>query len=101
MALEITTPVTTIEGFTAPTSYGRVSVIDRQAGTSLDCTVTLYLDEASYLAGAQYLNVMEINFTVNAPYNREIQGVDTLDLAHDFLITSLGAQSISAVKLLA
>tara|TARA_R110000868_G_scaffold172522_1_gene408384 strand:- start:79 stop:384 length:306 start_codon:yes stop_codon:yes gene_type:complete len=100
MALLINTPLTTIEGFTAATSYGRVAVVDRQAGTTLDSEVTLYLSEEAYLAGAQYLNIVGYSFDMQTAYNRDVDGSDILNLAHEYLIVKLGSQGIEAVKLL-
>lgn len=98
MALQLETPVTTIEGFTVANAYGRVAVADQQQGTYLDSSVTLYMSEADYLNGAQYLNVVGIPLSSRTPYNRDVDGVDVLDLAHTYMILELGTAGINAIK---
>lgn len=100
MALQLTSPVKTDEGFTVTNAYGRVGVADQLQGTYLDSQVTLYVSEEEYLAGAQYLNVSNLSKNIKTPYDRTKDGVDVLSLAHDYLIAQLGSQDVAATKVL-
>lgn len=100
MALQLETPITTVEGFTVDNAYGRVQVLDKYAGESITAMVEFFTNEQAYLNGAQYLNVVGLDFGFVGPYDRNTDGVDILNLAHEYLIASLAAQGVNAIKLL-
>lgn len=100
MALELTTPITTVQGFQVDNAYGRVSVVDNPEGTQLQAAVEFYVNETLYLGGALPLQTSGLDQFSIAPYNRDADGVDILDLAHDNLITQLGKQGVNAIKIL-
>ena len=100
MALEFTTPIITVQGFSVENAYGRVSVVDNPTGTQLQSAVELYVSEALYLGGALPLHTQGLDLISLAPYNRDADGVDILDLGHDNLIQQLADQGVVAVKLL-
>ena len=52
MALQFQTPITTVQGFQVDNAYGRVSVVDNPAGTQLQASVELFVNETLYLGGA-------------------------------------------------
>ena len=100
MALELTTPIITAQGFSVDNAYGRVSVVDNPQGTQLQSAVEFFVSEALYLGGAFPLQTTGLDQISIAPYNRDVDGVDILDLAHDNLITQLAGQGVVAVKML-
>lgn len=100
MALQFQTPITTVQGFQVDNAYGRVSVVDNPAGTQLQASVELFVNETLYLGGALPLQTAGLEDFSLAPYNRDVDGVDILDLAHDNLIAALATQGVVAVKLL-
>lgn len=100
MALELTTPITTVQGFQVDNAYGRVSVVDNPQGTQLQSAVEFYVNETLYLGGAFPLQTSGLDQFSITPYDRAVDGVDILDLAHDNLIAGLAAQGVVAVKML-
>ena len=97
MSLTITTPITTIEGFEVATSYGRVAVVDQINGKYIDSQLTIFTNEQAFLDGKQQMNANLECYTRNV-YDRTVEGVDILDLAHNNLIDLLAKQGISATK---
>ena len=100
MALQFQTTITTVQGFQVDNAYGRVSVVDNPSGTQLQSNVELFVNETLYLGGALSLQTSGLEDFSIAPYNRDVDGVDILDIAHENLIAALAAQGVVAVKLL-
>jgi hypothetical protein len=97
MSLNITSEITTQDGFVLPTSYGRVSVFDNTDGATLNSSVLIYKDEAAFLAGADAVKTgMSLNNV--EPYNRDVDGVDILDLAHDRIMAKLSTYGVRSEK---
>jgi len=97
MSLNITSEITTRDGFVLPTSYGRISVTDNYNGEQIACAVNIYKDEAAFEAGDSAVKTA-LRSNLLAPYNRDVDGVDILDLAHDAIMDQLSAQGIASVK---
>lgn len=97
MSLNITTQIESLDGWDLPTSYGRVAVVDDVAGTNLQSVLVIYKDEPSFLAGKNGINT-NLKLVDNSPYNRDVDGSDILDIAHDRLIAVLTSQGITATK---
>lgn len=98
MALIINTPITLPSGIIVNTSYARVSVSVSTNGTLIHSDIKLYTNKQSYINNLEEIRMVNINKYMTKPYNRAIDGVDTLSLAHDILIASLLEQGITAVK---
>ena len=100
MALQFQTPITTVQGFQVDNAYGRVSVVDNPTGKELQANVELFVNEVLYMGGALSLQTSGLqNFSIK-PYNRDVDGVDILAIAHDNLIDALAEQGVIAVKVL-
>jgi len=99
MALTINTTITTPEGLEITNAYGRVSVADNKFGATLQCLLDIYASETSFTNGKEAFNMPALAF-VEINYDRTVNGVDILDLAHDALIAKLAAVGISATKVL-
>jgi len=97
MSLNITSEITTRDGFVLPTSYGRVAVYDSVKGDNLGSSVDIYKDEAAFLAGDQAVKV-KLTLSNQEPYDRDVDGVDILDLAHDRMMDQLSAQGVRSEK---
>jgi len=98
MSLQITTTLTTPEGFQITDAYGRVAVQNSYAGDNIQAGVQLYKDEASFVAGDQPFQVTGLIQGATAPYVYEPATENILDIAHDLLIVTLADQNIVAVK---
>lgn len=98
MSLTITSTIQTIEGFDVTNAYGRVAVVDNPAGVELEQLVELFSSEQAFLDGKAQLNAAAVITNCKAPYDRTVQGVDILDLAHDNLIVALAQQGVTATK---
>lgn len=97
MSLNITSEITTLDGFVLPTSYGRVAVFDNTDGTTLNSSVLIYKDEAAFLAGTDAVKtIMSLNNI--EPYDRDVDGVDILDLAHDRIMAKLSSYGVRSEK---
>jgi hypothetical protein len=97
MSLNITSEITTRDGFVLPTSYGRVAVTDNYGGENLDSSLDIFKDEAAFLAGdSKIQTTMSINNI--APYDRDVEGVDILDLAHNRIMDKLSEYGIRSEK---
>ena len=99
MSLNITSEITTRDGFVLPISYGRISVTDNYDGEQIACGVNIYKDEAAFEAGDAAVK-SSLRDNLLAPYNRDVDGVDILDLAHDAIIDQLSDQGIASTKVL-
>lgn len=97
MALTFNTTLTTPQGFEVANAYGRVAVADQKDGLTLQAGLSIYASEAAYLAGAEEIGFPELGY-YQGEYNREADGVDVLDLAHDRIIAELAKINIVAVK---
>jgi len=98
MSLTITSTIQTIEGFDVTNAYGRVAVVDNPAGVELEQLVELFSSEQAFLDGKSQFSASSVITNCKAPYDRAVQGVDILDLAHDNLIASLAQQGVTATK---
>lgn len=98
MALQLETPITTIQGFEIANAYGRVSVVDSVQGNSLQATVEFYAGKVQFEGGLEPVQTNGINTMTLSNYDRTAQGADILSIAHEDLIASLAAQGIVAVK---
>jgi hypothetical protein len=100
MALNITTPLNTSIGVTIPTSYARVGLNEGLQGTSIITNISVYATEAAFKSGADPLPVIiEDRFILSAfsfPYNRELEGVDLLELAHEQWVSYFTSKDITA-----
>jgi hypothetical protein len=99
MALIFNTPIMTPNGVEISNAYGRISVADQKFGTTLQCGLDIYASEAAFTANAQPFNMPELAY-VEVDYNRDADGVDVLDLAHDAQMTKLSSVGISTTKVL-
>jgi len=100
MALQFQTTINTVQGFEVENAYGRVSVVDNPTGTQIQASVELFVSETLYLGGALPLQTSGLQTFSLEAYNRAVDGVDILDIAHDNLIAGLAAQGVVAVKML-
>ena len=98
MSLTITSTLQTIEGFDVTNAYGRVAVVDNPAGVELEQLVELFSSEQAFLDGKSQFQATAVVTNCKAPYDRTVQGVDILDLAHDNLIAALAQQGVTATK---
>ena len=98
MALIINTPLTLPSGIIVDSSYGRVNVSTSSNGQLIHCDIKLYNSKLSYTNNLEEVRIVSINKYMTKPYNREVDGVDTLSLAHDILIASLLEQGVVAIK---
>jgi hypothetical protein len=100
MALQISTPLNTSIGVTIPTSYARIGVNDNIQGTSLVSTISIFATKEAFEAGADPLPVVVgerfITSGMTIDYNRELDGADILQLAHEAWIAYLGTLGITA-----
>lgn len=96
MALIITTPITTNEGFTVETSYARVAATDDYSGLFLVSSVSIYKSLEAFEAGDSRLNIAQLNTFASTPYNREVDGTDILAIAHTKLQALLAEQGIQS-----
>jgi len=97
MSLNITSEITTRDGFVLPTSYGRVAVYDAVNGTNLNSSVDIYKDEAAFEAGDRPVKT-KLTTSNTEPYNRDVDGVDILNLAHDRIMDTLSIQGVRSEK---
>ena len=98
MALTITTPITTNEGFVVENAYGRVAVLNNVEGTTLQYSVNLYVSQAAFEAGAQPFYPGGLILGGQSDYEYSTATANILDIAHDELIVVLGAQGVRATK---
>lgn len=100
MALQFQTTINTVQGFEVENAYGRVSVVDNPTGTQIQASVDLFVSETLYLGGALPLQTSGLQTFSLEAYDRAVDGVDILDIAHNNLIAGLAAQGVVAVKML-
>lgn len=98
MSLKVEQRLITAEGLTVENAYGRVAVLDAQHGTHLQATVEFYASEEAFLAGAKYIEFNGLNKMSIEEYNRDVDGSDILNIAHDRLIALLASQGVIATK---
>ena len=99
MALQFQTDVKTRDGFIIQNAYGRVSSTDSYPGTVVSGHVDIYVTEAAWLEGDNAVKTRFIQ-DCGVPYNRDIDGTDILNIAHDGLIAELANQGVVAIKVL-
>ena len=99
MALQFTTEVQTKDGFTIQNAYGRVAVGDSYTGTEVSGNVEIYVTEQAFVTGARPVKTSFIQDAI-VPYNRDTDGTDILNIAHDALVAQLALQGIVATKVL-
>lgn len=97
MALTITTPLTTPQGFEVNNAYVRVTSQDEFTGNQVVAIMNIYPSEQAFLDGKDPILFPALSYAQGA-YNRDTDGVDTLDFAHDLLIDALAKVGITAVK---
>ena len=98
MALNITTPITLRSGIELTTSFARVAVVEGEDGTHLNAAVTLFPSQQLFEDGANPITDSPIQLYATKAYNRETDGVDILDIAHDIMIEAFDMQGVTAVK---
>ena len=97
MSLNISTRIATSQGISVENAYGRVGVQDSFSGDNLSAIVNLYASEDAFLQGAQQLSTQLVTSN-RKPYDRNVESVDILDLAHDQIIALLADQGVVATK---
>lgn len=98
MALTFSTTIELGGGIELANAYGRVTAIDGQKGDQVVGTVHVYATEQAFLDGKEAVAQLPFKDTVFAPYDRAVDGVDILDLAHDAMIAGLAQQGYTATK---
>ena len=99
MALQFNTTLTTMQGTELASAYGRVTSQDNFTGKTVTGILNIYASKAAFEAGAEPFLFPKLGYA-EGPYNRETDGTDTLDFAHDVLIAGLASVGISAEKVL-
>lgn len=100
MSLQITTTLKTPQGFEVSNAYGRIAVQNGFTGDNVQAAVAIYLSEATFEAGDQPLQLIDLQLGATAPYVYEPNTQNILDIAHDMMIQVLADQEITAVKML-
>lgn len=107
MALNITTPVTTLDGIELATSYARIEVRDGVTGTQLITGIEFYASEAAFTAGRGALVIedpqmpgMPLRTYIVSEYDRTVDGTDILDIAHTEAQAALNEKGINSVIIL-
>lgn len=98
MALNFTTTIELPTGIELTSAYGRVYCIDPQQGTEIQGYVEIFTSEQDWIDGKANHNTVPFKTGATKPYNRETDGVDILDFAHDALIEALASQGYVATK---
>ena len=100
MALQITTPIDLKNGITLNSVYARVGVVAPITGQGINAHLIVYKDKNAYLNGADFIKSSDYSLTdyIDLSYNREVDGADTLNIAHNAFIASLASQGITATK---
>ena len=97
MALQFTTDIQTLDGFTVANAYGRVTAKDSYEGGFVSGHVMIFASEAAFLADARPVKTALIQ-DCGVAYDRTTDGVDILNIAHEGLIAELAKQGIAATK---
>ena len=97
MALQFTTDLISRDGFVVSNAYGRVTATDQLTGTFIKAHVDFYQSQESFESGIRPFKTQYIQ-DAHAPYDRAVDGVDVLNIAHDALIAQLAEQGIVATK---
>lgn len=98
MALQFTTQVATESGLVVDNAYGRVAVTDDFDGSKIRASLAVYVSEAKFEEGADALMLVDVPRYASQAYDRAVDGVDVLDLAHDALIAKLADEGFVATK---
>lgn len=99
MALNLNTNIVTPEGVEINSGYIRLTTEDLYNGNTLNIKGYLYLSEDAYIQGFSNINtnqIMDLNYITE--YDRNTNGVDSLNFAHDVLIEFLQKQGFLASK---
>ena len=99
MALTITSTLTTPQGFELTNAYVRVTSQDEYTGNQVTGFMNIYPSEQAFIDGKDPILFPNLSYAAGA-YNREVDGSDTLDFAHDLLIAAMASVGITAVKVL-
>lgn len=97
MALTITSTLTTPQGFEITDAYVRVTSQDEFTGNQVTAVMNIYPNEQAFLDGKEPILFPNLSYAAGA-YNRDTDGVDTLDFAHNLLIAEMAKVGITAVK---
>jgi len=97
MALQITTPFQLAIGTEVNEAYGRITCTDEFRGNKLRVNLDVFLSEEAYATGKLTISTPFSNI-IHIDYNRAVDGVDSLDFAHNAMITHLATQGIQATK---
>lgn len=98
MALQIQTPIILNNGLELTTSYGRIDVQNFVEGSSINAILKIFISKEKFDNGFSSIYVEGLVDYINTPYNRLIDGVDILNIAHDAFIAKLAEQGIVATK---
>ena len=98
MSLNISTPLTTNEGFVVENAFGRVAVLNNVQGTQLEYSTNFYVSEAAFEAGSVPFYPGALTLGGASPYDYSTATANILDIAHDELIALLAAQGVVATK---
>lgn len=97
MALNFTTDIVLDSGLTVSEAYARVAAVDNASGTKLTAGMDIYTSEAAFTNGLAPIKA-PFQLAAEADYNREVDGVDILNLGHDMLIGYLAGIGYTATK---
>ena len=100
MALNISTELTTPDGFVLSSSYARVAVIDNVEGKTLQCYAEIYKDSNAFEAGAAPINFAGVKLVKQVAYDRDAEGSDILALSHVVIKELLETQEIDSTIVL-
>lgn len=109
MALNITTPVTTLDGIELATSYARIEVRDGVTGTQLITGIEIYASQAAFEAGRGALTIedpsmvdvtLPLRTYIVSEYDRTVDGGDILALAHTYAQAALAEKGITSTIIL-
>ena len=102
MALNITSPLTTINGIQLQTSYGRVAVLNNIGGQHLEAALQIYPSKEAFEANLPPLQFdADFRLAMADAYDYATDSKDILDLGHGMLIGLLASQGVTATKDLA
>jgi len=97
MALNITSSITSSSGVVLNGAYGRIQVLNNVDGAFLQGILNIYSSKEAFNLGYQPIP-FNLETYLKTPYQREVHGVDTLDLCHTAFINMLASKGITATK---
>ena len=98
MSLTITSKIETNEGLVVENAHVRVAVVDNIYGNIVEGRIEVFANEFAFKDNKSPIYSNLINNGFSFGYDRTGMGGDILDLAHDYLVSSLAEQNIVAVK---